>query len=405
MSLAVVATAGVATALHKNDVHLSIDGESRTIAVRENTVEEVLELEQVELGQHDVVLPAVDTKVSEDMEITIMLGRPVEVTVDGQTREVWTTARTVEEALGFLNLDQDDSKISASRSAAIGREGISLEIATAKDVTLTVAGEPTALTIAGTVQDVLDEAGVTPDADDIVTPDTSTVLTDGLEISYIDVEVRDIFRQTSIPFSKQTATSSQMYRGESKVTTKGAEGVMRQTWTQTFHDGELITDSFVEEVVSQQPVHQVTTHGTKERPRPTPAPQPPAPSSSSSTTSSSSSSPSSSGNSSSSSSSSASSSSSESSSGGSSSGHAINLARAGMWDQIAECESNQRWNINTGNGYYGGLQFNLPTWRSVNGQDFAAYPHQASRAEQITVANRLHAQRGLQPWACARVVR
>ena len=71
-----------------------------------------------------------------------------------------------------------------------------------------------------------------------------------------------------------------------------------------------------------------------------------------------------------------------------------------MWDRIAQCESTGRWNINTGNGYYGGLQFSLATWRSVNGPDFAAYPHQASRAEQITVANRLYALRGLQPWGC-----
>jgi len=71
-----------------------------------------------------------------------------------------------------------------------------------------------------------------------------------------------------------------------------------------------------------------------------------------------------------------------------------------MWDRIARCESTNRWNINTGNGYYGGLQFDLPTWRSVGGTDFAAYPHQATRAQQITVANRLYAQRGLQPWGC-----
>lgn len=81
-------------------------------------------------------------------------------------------------------------------------------------------------------------------------------------------------------------------------------------------------------------------------------------------------------------------------------GPALNLAREGMWDRIAECESNQRWGINTGNGYYGGLQFNLGTWRSVDGHDFASYPHHASREEQITVANRLYAQRGLQPWGC-----
>ncbi|MGO1385242.1 MAG: transglycosylase family protein [Arachnia sp.] len=79
----------------------------------------------------------------------------------------------------------------------------------------------------------------------------------------------------------------------------------------------------------------------------------------------------------------------------------INMARESMWDRIAKCESGNNWSINTGNGYYGGLQFNLATWRSVSGQDFAAYPHHASRAEQITVANRLYAKRGTQPWSCA----
>jgi len=83
------------------------------------------------------------------------------------------------------------------------------------------------------------------------------------------------------------------------------------------------------------------------------------------------------------------------------SGSGMNLARASLWDRIARCESGNNWSINTGNGYYGGLQFNLATWRSVRGQDFAAYPHHASRAQQITVANRLYAQRGTQPWSCA----
>ena len=72
-----------------------------------------------------------------------------------------------------------------------------------------------------------------------------------------------------------------------------------------------------------------------------------------------------------------------------------------VWDRVAQCESTNNWSINTGNGYYGGLQFNAATWRSVNGQDFASLPHQASREQQITVANRLFAIRGTQPWACA----
>jgi len=80
--------------------------------------------------------------------------------------------------------------------------------------------------------------------------------------------------------------------------------------------------------------------------------------------------------------------------------HPLDLSRAAMWDRIAKCESGGRWNINTGNGYYGGLQFNNATWLSVNGDDFAPRADLATREEQITVANRLYALRGLQPWAC-----
>ena len=82
----------------------------------------------------------------------------------------------------------------------------------------------------------------------------------------------------------------------------------------------------------------------------------------------------------------------------------LNLARLSKWNKIAKCESGGRWHINTRNGYYGGLQFNLATWRSVKGQQFAKYPHKASKAEQITVANRLYAKRGFKPWSCRHVL-
>lgn len=71
----------------------------------------------------------------------------------------------------------------------------------------------------------------------------------------------------------------------------------------------------------------------------------------------------------------------------------------GVWDKLAACESGGNWSINTGNGYYGGLQFNVGTWQSNGG---SGYPHQASKAEQIRVAKNLHASRGFSPWpACS----
>ena len=71
-----------------------------------------------------------------------------------------------------------------------------------------------------------------------------------------------------------------------------------------------------------------------------------------------------------------------------------------MWDKIAKCESTNNWSINTGNGYYGGLQFSYQTWLGNGGGDFAQRADLATREQQITVANRLYARAGLQPWGC-----
>ena len=69
-----------------------------------------------------------------------------------------------------------------------------------------------------------------------------------------------------------------------------------------------------------------------------------------------------------------------------------------MWDKIAQCESGGNWSINTGNGFYGGLQFTLSTWRAYGG---SGMPHQASRAQQIAVAKKVQAAQGWGAWpAC-----
>ncbi len=77
-----------------------------------------------------------------------------------------------------------------------------------------------------------------------------------------------------------------------------------------------------------------------------------------------------------------------------------NTARSGVWDDLAQCESGGNWSINTGNGYYGGLQFSLSSWRAVGG---SGYPHQASKAEQISRGEKLQAIQGWNAWpSCAR---
>ncbi|MGN6404046.1 transglycosylase family protein [Sinomonas sp.] len=78
---------------------------------------------------------------------------------------------------------------------------------------------------------------------------------------------------------------------------------------------------------------------------------------------------------------------------------AANAASTSTWDAIAQCESGGNWAINTGNGYYGGLQFSLGTWQAYGG---TGMPNQASKDTQIAVAERVLASQGWGAWpACS----
>ncbi|GAB3708853.1 DUF3235 domain-containing protein [Corynebacterium nasicanis] len=72
------------------------------------------------------------------------------------------------------------------------------------------------------------------------------------------------------------------------------------------------------------------------------------------------------------------------------------------WDRLAACEAGGNWHINTGNGYHGGLQFSPSTWRAYGGGEFAPYAYQATREQQIAVAERTLAGQGWGAWpACS----
>ena len=78
-------------------------------------------------------------------------------------------------------------------------------------------------------------------------------------------------------------------------------------------------------------------------------------------------------------------------------------ADGGVWDRIARCESGGNWHINTGNGYYGGLQFSAATWRSYGGGKYAPTADRASREEQIAIATKVQHASGWGAWpVCSR---
>lgn len=74
-----------------------------------------------------------------------------------------------------------------------------------------------------------------------------------------------------------------------------------------------------------------------------------------------------------------------------------------VWDRVAQCESGGNWKINTGNGFYGGVQFAAGTWKAYGGNTYASQAHLATKAEQIAIARRVLAGQGPGAWpVCSR---
>ncbi|WP_369203738.1 transglycosylase family protein [Streptomyces sp. PU-14G] len=78
-----------------------------------------------------------------------------------------------------------------------------------------------------------------------------------------------------------------------------------------------------------------------------------------------------------------------------------NAASVDTWEKVAQCESSGNWQANTGNGYYGGLQFNNSSWAAAGGTKYAPRADQATKEQQIAVAEKLLDMQGPGAWACA----
>jgi uncharacterized protein YabE (DUF348 family) len=348
-ALIVAGGAGAVSALHK-DVTVTVDGDAKRVPAFALTVSDVLSEQGIELKARDIVTPSLDTPVSDGDTIEVQYHKELTIRLDGKTQAIGTYEETLDEALDAAELDGlEGAEFSVPETTELPREGLAVTIVTPKTVTLTVAGEKqTVTTTAETVDGLLADKGVAFDGDDRVTPDPGTTVTEGAEITLDKVEVTTETRKESVKFKTETQESSKLWKGESQITTAGVKGKATVTYEVTLVNGEVESEKVITKKVTKEPVTQVVLKGTKTTPN----------------------------------------------------GVGINLAHEAQWNKIAKCESGGNWHINTGNGYYGGLQFSKSSWISNGGRDFAALPHQATREQQITVANRYYAKAGFKPWAC-----
>ena len=399
---AVAALGGIGYSAADKEVHVAVDGgPADEVHTFGGTVGDALQAKGITLGEHDSVVPSATSPISDGTQISVSYGRPLTVTLDGRKTLVWTTATTLDHALRQLGVTDADSRTSVSRSTPLGRDGLSVNVVTPKKVTLVDAGRRRALeTTTVTVEDLLNSQKVTLGEKDIVKPALSAKVTENLAVTIQRVTTKQQKTTEAIEHETVRTTSDELAKGTEKVTTEGKDGLTTRTWLVTMTNGKQSGKKLLGSVVTTKPVTERIVVGTKQ-----PEPVEPARSSSSSRTESTSASSSSSRSARSSSTGSSSgttssSGSDSSSSAGTSSSAGLDTSRSAMWDRIAQCESGGNWSINTGNGYYGGLQFDRGTWLSAGGGAYAPTANLASRAEQITIANKLYAQRGLQPWGC-----
>ncbi|QFZ23998.1 resuscitation-promoting factor [Saccharothrix syringae] len=333
----VTISGGGATAIAMDkSVTVDVDGEAKTVRTYESTVGEILADEGITVGDHDALSPSPQAKVGDGGKITLDRGRLVRATVDGEQREGWVRSVTVDEALDQLEIDDRGAWVSHDRGMDVPLQGMDLEVKSLKTITLYDGGNaPRQIqTTAVTVDELLKGENLALGPDDKLETALDLRVTNGAEVHISRTGVSVINATEPVQPPVEEIKDDTMMKGEKQVVEPGAAGEQIVTYRVTVKNGQEIGREKLGAKVTREPVARKVKVGTKLPPD------------------------------------------------------------GAVWDSLAKCEAGGNWAINTGNGYYGGLQFNKGTWDAYGGGQYAAYPHQATREQQIAVATKLRDARG-----------
>jgi len=325
-------------------VTVSVDGHARHVHGFARTVGDLLDGEGIGYDvQHDLVSPSPASTLHDGETVLVRYGRPVVLTVDGETRTVWTTGRTVAEALMLLGVRSGGAYVSASRSRPIGRGGMSLDVRMPHHLTFLADGKRHEITTtATTLRSAMQDAGVTVRRQDRTSTDLASQPFSEEVVSVTRVDGKRSVEQRPIRFDTVKKKSKSMYVGQTKVLTPGKVGIEVRTFHETYLDGKLDSRRLVEKKVTEEPVTQVLLVGTKKLPQHAPS------------------------------------------------------ADGLNWAALANCESggNPRA-YNPAGPFYGLYQFMESTWHAVGG---VGLPTDASSSEQTYRAQILYNRSGAGQW-------
>jgi uncharacterized protein YabE (DUF348 family) len=335
-------TAAFATAASGTPITLVVDGQTQHIDTSASDVAGALKDAGYEVGQHDIVAPSLSSHVSDGTTIVLKQGRLLHLMVDGKPRAVWTTAPTVSDALAALGYPSSDF-VSVSRSKRLPLTPTSLVLRSPKRILIKHDGKTAHVaTTATTVGTALRELNIRLDGNDQVRPLRHKPVEAGMRIKVLRIKTHIVTRRESVSYPVIKRYDSSMYTDQQRVIRSGKPGSALVTYRYVAVNGSFDHRTVVTRHVLVDPRAEIERVGTKKRPV---------------------------------------------------------LADNGLnWDAVAQCESGGDWSINTGNGFYGGLQFDYSTWLSNGGGAYASRADLATREEQIAVATRLYNARGSSPW-------
>ncbi|MFE2287954.1 ubiquitin-like domain-containing protein [Streptomyces sp. NPDC059443] len=351
-ALVVAFLAGGTTAFVAADkeVRLTVDGVPQTLHTFAGDVDALLAAERLGVGPHDLVAPAGETALDDGDEIVVRYGRPMRLTLDGQRREVWTTARTVDGALRQLGIRAEGAYLSTPRTAPVPRTGLDLAVRTERSITFMADGrESTIRTNAATVQEALDQAGITLHGEDTTSVPPGAYPRDGQTVTVLRITGTREVREERIPYETETVKDATLFAGTEVVERAGRPGARRVTYGLRTVNGVRQKPRRLAEETVREPVTQLVKVGTKPLP------------------------------------------------------DSVEGADGLDWGALARCESGGRPGATDASGTYGGLyQFDVQTWQSLGG---SGRPQDATGPEQTYRAKKLYVQRGASPWpTCGRTL-
>ena len=342
--LALTFAGGFAVAAHKT-VTLEVDGTTMTVATMKTQVIDVVKENGFTVGERDDIYPAANESVHESDTIVLRRSRPLQISTDGtDNREVWTTASTVDEALSQLQMT-DKAPAAASRGSRVPLAGMSLPVVSAKTVVLADAGiDRTVHLAAPNVAGLLEAAGVPLEQSDEVTPAASSPVVDGMRIEVKRIRIERVTERAPLPPANQRIEDPTLNMSRQVVEDPGTPGTQDVTFAIARINGIETGRMPVANVVVVPARDGVLRVGVKPG---TEVPE---------------------------------------------------VLNGGTWDSLARCEAGGNWAINTGNGFYGGVQFDQNTWERNGGLRYAGRADLATREEQIAIAEVTRARQGWGAW-------